>query len=213
MKGISISIVALAIATTPTQGQGQTRTVPDSADPTVADAAQGTALDSATAWPWRVLKRMSRLRQQEEALVWLPADNDGSTALVVSCLRLRDYLALAIRPPSPAAIEEVERFGAQLGSVVTVNYRWEDGDIHRADFAAQGGGHLLWHVYRNPLSGCDNEHPCVSEKLAHRLPEHRLLVAAWPSFEGGEDEATWTLPPTTGMVIASMRTRCQKSKR
>src|SRR5258708_4967128 len=105
MKAILISIASLALMTTPAQGRavpGQTPT------------AHETPLDSATAWPWRVLKRTSRLRQQEEALVWLPADGDSSTALVISCLGSRDYVALAIKPPSPAAIEQVVQLGAQL---------------------------------------------------------------------------------------------------
>jgi len=203
MSAILLSIASLAFTTTLAPGrvvQVQTSTVPD------------TLLDSASAWPWRVLKRTSRLRQQEEVLVWLPADEDSSSALVVSCLGYSDYVSLAIKPPSPAAIEGVAQVGTQLGSLVTVSYRWEDGGIHRADFATRGSGELLRHVYRNPLSGCDDEHPCISEKLAHKLPEHRLLVAAWPNLNGGEDEETWTLPPSTGRVIANLRSLCKLSK-
>ena len=130
--------------------------------------------------------------------------------LVVPCLRgdYRGYLALAIRPPSPAAIEGVWRVEEkQLVNLVTVDYRWEDRDIHHADFATQGNGQLLWHVYS---SGPESRLIVLHQKLAHALPEHRLLVAAWPRFEGGEEEATWTLPPNTKTVITAMRASCKK---
>jgi hypothetical protein len=93
---------------------------------------------------------------------------------------------------------------------VKISYRWEDSTIHEADFTTQGGGMVLWHVWRDPF-GANDYFP--SPKLAEQLGRHHAMVAEWPSLNGSTSEASWNLPPTTQTVIVGMKKTCRESKR
>ena len=206
MRTLLMILNALTLAATSTPAQAPpAATVTDSTKrpgnaPTIA------GLDSAAAWPWRIVVIKSRLRQQEEARVWLPAEGD-SVGLGIACVD--GYINLAIVPRSFAAVEGVIPVGRQLGAILKINYRWEDSTIHDADFTTQGGGMVLWHVWRDPF-GANDYFP--SPKLAEQLGRHRALVAEWPNATGTRSEAAWSLPSTTQSVVTEMKRTCHQHK-
>ena len=206
MKALSTTLIALTLAS---HSRAQAPPSVTNTEPPRGSANQSTltGLDSATAWPWRVLVVKSRLRQQEEVRAWLPTEEGDSVALGIACVG--GSVNLAIVPPSFAAVEGVVPVGRQLGSIVQVSYRWEDSTIHQADFVTQGGGRVLWHVFHDPF-GANDYFP--SPKLAEQLGRHHALVAEWPSLNGTTTEASWSLPLTTQTVIVGMKRTCRESK-
>lgn len=192
MRPVMMAILGVVILAKPAVGQ-------DAKDSTAA-------LDSAAAWPWRIVTRVDRLRQQKVMRVLLPADSSDSAALGVACVGR--YVNLVIVPSSFAAVEVIAPAGRLTGSVVKVSFRWEDSKLHDADFMSPGGSRLMWHVFHNPFGTDEYDQ---DPKLAQQLPEHQLFVAQWPTAGGEMADAVWTLPPSTRVVLDAMKKHCHDS--